>query len=299
MCPVKLRRQRLSIVVPVYRGERYLGQLVAEIAALREALQGAGSPIEVDGAVFVDDAAVDGSGPLLDLLAAKHAWIEVLHLPRNSGQHAATAAGFTRATGDWIATLDEDLQHRPASLLELLAAAVADSADLAYAAPFGGVHRTYYRDLSSRTAKLCVSLLTGNRNVRHFNSFRLVRGPIARAAATRVDRDTYLDIALTRLTDRVVAVPLALIDRRDLAGQPGGYDFPALLRHAGRMLRSAWRRPPRRAGGTDATGAIGDAQPHPEGRETGIKVDRTRDIEVGDFLLRLGARTREADETAC
>ncbi|MBP9146377.1 MAG: hypothetical protein KBI44_18000, partial [Thermoanaerobaculia bacterium] len=65
------RRQCLSIVVPVYRGERYLEQLVAELASLRGMLLRERSPVEVDRAIFVDDAAVDGSGPLLDRLAAQ------------------------------------------------------------------------------------------------------------------------------------------------------------------------------------------------------------------------------------
>ncbi len=293
------RRQCLSIVVPVYRGERYLEQLVAELASLRGMLLRERSPVEVDRAIFVDDAAVDGSGPLLDRLAAQHAWIEVLHLPRNAGQHVATAAGLARAPGDWIATLDEDLQHRPESLLPLLAAAAAASADLVYAAPHGGVHRTFYRDASSLTAKFLIGLLSGNRNVRHFNSFRVVRGPIARAAATEITAGTYLDIALSWFAERVVVVPLSLVDRRDLAGLPGGYDLPGLLRHAKRMLLTSWKGPPRRAGLRSGTGAEVERPPYPDGREREIAVDRTRDIEVSDFLLRLGSNSRGPGEPAC
>ena len=206
---------------------------------------------------------------------------------------------MARASGEWIATLDEDLQHRPASLLELLASATAASADLVYAAPFGGVHRTYYRDFSSRTAKRVIGLLSGNRNVRHFNSFRLVRGSIARAAAAGIADDTYLDIALSWYTERMVAVPLALVDRRDLAGQPGGYDLPGLLRHARRMLLTSWKGPPRRRVRSDGTGTKSPSPPHPDGREIEIAVDRTRDIEVRDFLLQLRARGRDPDGTAC
>lgn len=276
--------QRLSIVVPVYRGERFLGRLVEEIDGLRALLHQAASPIAFERAIFVDDAAVDGSARLLDGLAAKRPWIEIIHLERNSGQHAATAAGFARSQADWIASLDEDLQHRPQSVLELLAAAASASADLAYAAPLGAVHRTLYRDFSSRAAKRCIGRLTGNSNVRHFNSFRLVRGAVARAAAELLAADTYLDIALSWCTGRVVAVPVALIDRRDHAGEKSGYDFLSLARHAQRMIVSAWSGPP-------PDGARGRAS------ATRLRplIDRSRDPELHRFLADL---PRSAGETA-
>lgn len=283
--------QTLSIVVPVYRGASYLGQLVAEIARLRETLQQEGSPILFDRAIFVDDGAVDDSPVVLDRLAATHSWIEVLHLARNSGQHVATAAGLAHSHADWIATLDEDLQHRPEHLLDLLTAASSSSADLAYAAPRGSVHRTFYRDLSSRTAKRWISLLSGNPNVRHINSFRLVRGPVARAAAGLFESGTYLDIALFWFTSRVVAVPVALVDRRDLAGEPSGYGFLALTRHALRMIASSWSGPPPAGESTPGRGRGGDAR----SLKKEIAIDRSRDAELRDFLTSL---PRSAGETA-
>ncbi len=274
--------QQLAIVVPVYRGESFLAQLVEEIGKLRATLQQAESPIALERAIFVDDAAVDGSARLLEGLAPARPWIEVVHLERNAGQHAATAAGFARCPADWIATLDEDLQHRPQSLLELLAAAASASADLAYAAPLGSVHRTFYRDFSSRLAKRWICRLSGNPNVRHFNSFRLVRGTVARAAARAFTGDVYLDVALSWFTERVVAVPVALVDRRDLAGQASGYDFLALARHAQRMITSSWSGPPRLAGEL--------ARP---------SVDRSRDGELRDFLTDLPGSAGERAGSAC
>lgn len=276
--------QSLSIVVPVYRGEPYLEQLVTEIADLRETLAQSDAPIALDRAIFVDDAAIDGSAALLDQLARSRPWMEVLHLPRNGGQHAATAAGFARSRGAWVATLDEDLQHRPRHLLELLAAATEGSADLAYAEPRGAVHRTLYRDLSSRAAKRWIGLLSGNSNVRHINSFRLVRGPIARAAAGSFRPGTYLDIALFWHTQRVVAVPVELVDRRDLSGGGSGYTFLSLVGHARRMIASSWSGPPRRAGESTATQGERAAA---DRIALANEVDRRGDRALRDFLAAL------------
>lgn len=275
------RAQSLSIVVPVYRGELFLERLVAEIDDLRDVLLEADSPITLDRATFVDDGAVDGSAALLEHLAGRHPWIGILHLPQNSGQHAATAAGIGRSAGDWIATLDEDLQHRPHNLLALLSAATSASADIAYAAPLGAVHRTFYRDVTSRTAKRWISLLSGNPNVRHFNSFRVVRGEVARATAAIFQGDTYLDIAFSWFTDRVLAVPVSLVDRRDLAGQASGYGLLSLARHAQRMIVCAWSGPPNRESNGGSASSLSRRS---ESISRALAIDRSGDAELCTFL---------------
>ena len=246
------RPVRLDIVVPVYRGEHYLEQLVAEIDALRGSLAKRGLPLELVRACFVDDAAVDESAALLDRLARVHPWIEVLHLGENAGQHAATVAGFAESDADWIATLDEDLQHRPHQVLELLARAVASSADLVYAAPSRPVHRTFYRDLASRVAKSTISRLAGIPEIRQINSFRLVRGDVARATSRLFRPGRYLDVVLLWCSCRVESVAIDLCDRRDASGEPSGYGFSALLNHAARMIRTAREGPPHLAAEEEA-----------------------------------------------
>lgn len=246
------RPVRLDLVVPVYRGERYLARLVAEIDALRVSLARRGLPLELVRACFVDDAAVDGSAALLDHLARTHDWIEVLHLRENAGQHGATVAGFAKSDADWIATLDEDLQHRPHHILELLARAVASSADLVYAAPSHAVHRTFYRDLASWAAKSTISWVTGIPEIRQINSFRLVRGDVARAASRLFRPSRYLDVVLLWCSRRVESVAIELIDGRDAAGEPSGYSFSALLNHAARMIRTAREGPPQLAAEEEA-----------------------------------------------
>ena len=66
--------------------------------------------------ILIDDAAVDASPTIVDDLEADHAWVTALHLMRNFGQHAATIAGVLHSSGDWIVTMDEDLQHPPAEI---------------------------------------------------------------------------------------------------------------------------------------------------------------------------------------
>lgn len=251
-----MERVYLSTVTPVYRGERYLRRLVDEIRELRETLERDRLPVAIAEAIFVDDASVDGSAAVLAELAEAHAWVKVVTLSRNFGQHPATVAGVLHSSGDWVATLDEDLQHRPRFLVDLLARAAAESFDLVYAEPTGAVHGSVFRDGSSRFYKVLISSVAANRQIRRFNSFRMIRGSVARAAASVASRTTYFDIALCWFTDRVTSLRLPLKEVRADERDRSGYGFLRLLEHARRMLISSEIKP-LRAGGAIGVGALG------------------------------------------
>src|SRR5262245_59662814 len=114
----------VSVVVPVYSGEALLPELVEQLEKVRSGWHDRGAPMELAEVIFVDDAAIDGSADLLDQIAKEHSWITVVHMMRNFGQHAATIAGVLHSSGDWVVTLDEDLQHPPAEIETLLKQAV-------------------------------------------------------------------------------------------------------------------------------------------------------------------------------
>lgn len=226
----------VSTVTPVYQGAATLPGLVERLERVRRSWRDGGYPFELVEAIFVDDASVDGSSAVLRRLEREVEMVRVVTLSRNFGQHPATAAGILHSSGDWVLTLDEDLQHRPEDMGELLELGATEGLDVVYARPGGGVHRSWYRDLASRGYKRLLALATGNPNVRIFNSFRGLRGSVARAAAAVVGHDTFLDIALGWFTQRVGARPLSLLDPREAES---GYTFSRLLSHARRAMVSA------------------------------------------------------------
>jgi undecaprenyl-phosphate 4-deoxy-4-formamido-L-arabinose transferase len=107
----------LSIVIPVYNEEAALPALFARLYPAMDAL---GIPYEC---VFVDDGSRDRSVAVLRAQhAARPAETRVVILQRNFGQHAAILAGFERARGDAVITLDADLQNPPEEIPRLLEA---------------------------------------------------------------------------------------------------------------------------------------------------------------------------------
>ncbi|MEM7403960.1 MAG: glycosyltransferase [Pseudomonadota bacterium] len=230
----------VSTVTPVYHGATTLPALVAALAAERDAWAESGLPVRLLEAVFVDDGSSDGSADVLATLANAHPFIRVVTLSRNFGQHPATIAGTLHTSGDWVVTLDEDLQHHPCFILKLLGEAVRRQVDVVYAKPDGRVHqRSWYRDLASRGAKSLVARLTGNANVRLFNSYRLMRGAVARAASAVAVHDAYFDMLLAWFTNRVSGLDLPMVDGRHTDTGSSGYNLRRLLSHLRRLLMSA------------------------------------------------------------
>jgi glycosyltransferase involved in cell wall biosynthesis len=100
----------VSVVVPVFDEAASLPELAAEI---RRAFGAAGRSFEV---WFVDDGSTDDSWAVVERLHAEDPRFAGVRFRRNYGKSAALAAGFARARGRYVATLDADLQDDPAEL---------------------------------------------------------------------------------------------------------------------------------------------------------------------------------------
>ncbi|MEG3977476.1 glycosyltransferase family 2 protein [Microcoleus sp. herbarium8] len=104
----------VSVVVPVYNEVESLPHLIEAIAS---SIQPSGLSYQI---ICVDDGSKDGSAELLKQLAGSRDDLCAVLLRRNYGQTAAMSAGFDRATGRAIVTLDGDLQNDPADIPLLL-----------------------------------------------------------------------------------------------------------------------------------------------------------------------------------
>ncbi|MFC3173959.1 glycosyltransferase [Novosphingobium bradum] len=233
------RLTTISIVVPVYSGEDYLRRLVESTLEIKTNWENGALPVRIVEMILVDDDARDNSPAIIDALAREYPWVTALHLSRNYGQHGATVAGILYSSGDWVATLDEDLQHPPARLPSLLAHAIRSRADVVYASPLSGVHRSRFRDWSSRGAKWLVQFVTANAHLSFANSFRFIRGETARCCASVAMHDSYFDVLLTWFTQRIVPLEMDLRDERYIRTGKSGYRWHTLLSHGWRLLFSS------------------------------------------------------------
>ena len=107
-------RPDLSVVVPSYNEAESLPELADQV---RDALDGAGLSFEV---WVVDDGSDDGTWEALAEIHRADERFAGVRFRRNYGKSAALAAGFSRARGRFVATLDADLQDDPAELPEMV-----------------------------------------------------------------------------------------------------------------------------------------------------------------------------------
>ena len=105
----------LSVVVPIHNELENLPHLYA---ALHDVLPKTGREYEI---VLVDDGSTDGSRERLLELAAADSHVKVVTFRRNYGQTAAMQAGLELSTGDYVVTMDGDLQNDPADIPMMLA----------------------------------------------------------------------------------------------------------------------------------------------------------------------------------
>ncbi|MGA8115895.1 MAG: glycosyltransferase family 2 protein [Actinocatenispora sp.] len=116
----------LSVVIPMYNEEDALGPLVDR---LRPVLDDLASTYEV---VAVDDGSTDTTAR--QLATARETWsrLRVVRLRRNAGHQAALTAGLTAARGEYVVSIDADLQDPPEKIAEMLDLAQRDTLDVVY-----------------------------------------------------------------------------------------------------------------------------------------------------------------------
>jgi glycosyltransferase involved in cell wall biosynthesis len=108
-------RPEISVVVPFLDEEGSLEELHRR---LTEVLSAVGKPYEI---IFVNDGSRDRGPALVDGLAERDAHVGVVHFRRNFGKAAALDAGFRRARGRVVFTMDADLQDDPSEIPNFLA----------------------------------------------------------------------------------------------------------------------------------------------------------------------------------
>lgn len=250
-----LNPHRISVVVPVYQGERTLPPLVTELAAMTtEHLTPGGRPYRVEEVVLVHDHGPDASAAVIRELETEHEFVRGVWLSRNYGQHPATLAGMASSGGEWIVTLDEDGQHDPADMGTMLDVALDQQASVVYGKALNPPPHGWFRNTSSKGAKWVLAKLLGSRDSQSYQSYRLLLGEIGRSAAAYVGSGVYLDIAIGWIAGNVAQAPVTL---RSEGERTSGYRVRTLLSHFWRMVLSSGTKGLRLVSGLGALAAVG------------------------------------------
>lgn len=160
-----------SIVIPAYNAFTTLPILIQRIRSVF--LLHKDIEFEV---IIVDDGSRDGSWELISHFAKEDPRIAGIKLGYNMGQPNATLVGIRYARYPIVITMDDDLQHPPESIIDLIDALVPNF-DLVYAEPMYPVQSNIYRLLVLCT-KYILSIIVRAPHIRHMRSFRAFRNEL-------------------------------------------------------------------------------------------------------------------------
>lgn len=145
---------KLTITVPIFNEKDNIQPLHEKVCVAMAALA---QPWEL---VFVDDGSRDGSGEVLDAIAASDPHVSVVHFVRNYGQTAAMMAGMDHARGEIVVPMDGDLQNDPADIARLLAK-LDEGYDVVSGWRKDRQDHAIKRNLPSRLANALISRVSG------------------------------------------------------------------------------------------------------------------------------------------
>jgi glycosyltransferase involved in cell wall biosynthesis len=188
----------ISVVIPLRDEEDNVVPLHGELTDVLDQL---GVSYEV---ILVDDGSTDGTFRQLAGIQAQDPAVKVIRFTRNFGQTAAFAAGFAEARGEYIVTLDGDLQNDPRDIPEMLK--LARRKDIVSGWRRIRTDSFLTRHLPSAIANWLLGLVTGVRLHDNGCSLKVYRAKVVKPLKLRPGLHRYLPAIASQLGGRVAEV---------------------------------------------------------------------------------------------
>ena len=229
---------KISVVSPVYRGEKMVSELVRRNV---EAVTGMGVDYEI---ILVNDASPDGSWNEIVKECKKNPKVKGLNLSRNFGQHYAITAGLRYTTGDWVIVMDCDLQDRPEDIPALYAKA-QEGYDIVFARRVVK-HVGWWKRFSSVLFHAVIDWLSGMKSDPAIANF----GIYCRKAIDEYNKIPQQARAFGQILD-IVGFKRGYVDVEQDASARGesSYTLVKLLIHSFRIIITSTNKPLRMAVG--------------------------------------------------
>lgn len=211
---------KLSIVVPVYRSATILPTLVQQTqeAMIKEGLSGS---FEL---ILVNDAGPDNSWAVIQSLAATHDFVRGIDLRKNAGQHNAIMAGLNHVRGQFVAIMDDDLQHPPTALGDMVRA-LESGYDVCYTRYLNRQH-AWWKKAGSRFNDAVASVLLDKPKDLYLSSFKAMRREIVEDIVKYDGPYAYVDGLILNVTQSFTTIDIVHLARYE--GE-SNYNFRRLL----------------------------------------------------------------------
>jgi dolichol-phosphate mannosyltransferase len=210
----------LSIVIPAYNEERFIGTLLAQIRAVD--LQSLGIAKEI---IVVDDCSTDRTAQI----AAEVPGVTVKRMPVNGGKGRAVRAGIEIATGDYLIIQDADLEYDPSDYVPMLEALRAGRGDVVYGSRYLGRGRHPNQSLAAylggRSLSFAALILVGRYLTDTVTALKLFHREQLAALTLETsgfELDHEITAKMARRGARIVEVPIHYAPRSREEGKKIG-----------------------------------------------------------------------------
>jgi undecaprenyl-phosphate 4-deoxy-4-formamido-L-arabinose transferase len=210
----------ISVLIPAYNGGNILKDLFFKI---NEVLSGRYT-FEV---IFIFDNGKEETWKIIKGLKKDYPdLIKAYHLANNYGQHRAIQFGMGQTLGNFVVTLDEDLQHDPADILKLAKKQKEGNYDIVYGRFSDPQHEGIHNRISFILRKILKHFLPTLYD--NYSPYRFIRREIAIRISTMVCPYTFIDDFLSRVTQNIAFED---IDHHKRMEGKSSYTFMKLFKH--------------------------------------------------------------------
>ena len=214
--PAPLSSASVSILIPVYKNEGGLDELVKRISASM-ANSAYANNFEL---ILVDDCSPDNSWQVIQRLAKEHPFVQGATLSRNFGQHNAIMAGLNLVSGQYVVLMDDDLQHPPEAIPSMLDE-LAAGADVCYT-NYANRQHAAWKIAGSKFNDWVASWLLSKPKGLYLSSFKALKRGVVDQIRSHEGPFAYLDGLILDVTRRIKSVE---IQHGSRAYGEGNYSF--------------------------------------------------------------------------
>ena len=199
-----------SIVVPVYNSEKTLEELYTRIRDVFDHTMKENFEL-----ILVDDSSRDNSYEVMEKLHKADSRVKIIQMAKNFGQHPALLCGFSFAKGDFIITMDDDLQHRPEEIPKM-AAAINERDDVdVIIAKYENRKHNFIRKLGTKISIYATSKMLNKDPNLEITSFRLMRRFIVEAILNTNTHLPQIGNLLVQSSNRIINIPVQHDSRKE------------------------------------------------------------------------------------
>jgi len=213
--------KKLSIVIPVYNSEKTIEEVVNEIEIAVSKLN---SKFDLE-IILVNDYSKDNSLQVCKNICKHKSFVKLISFSKNFGQHNALMAGIRIASGDYIISMDDDLQTPPAEMYKLIDALENNNYDVVFA-KYKTENKSIFRIFGGFVNDKMANILAEKPKNITINSYFIMKKYIANEIIKYDHAYPYIGGLIFRVTQNVGNV---MIEHRDRKIGKSNYTLKKLL----------------------------------------------------------------------